>query len=219
MALPRLSYLDNYSTTAAGVIGSDTFIVVAATPADPADVTRDTVAIPISILDAATGAELCNTICTGWDSGDSKLFIDQLYISDITDPVTILCTPNKEVMAHLQGAQAIYDTIASGTYAAEQGVTHVLNVTGAATIEIEGAFITAWGSGYEQVFPGGQLTRLILSDGDGDQPAITWSASGGVSLYWAGGDDAQFAVGAAHLVVEIVGGGSSNLYGRYWSYP
>ncbi len=218
MALPRLSYLDNYSTTAAGVGGSDNFIVVDATPADPADVTRDTVAIPISILDAATGAKLYNTICTGWDSATSKLYMDSLAVSDITDPVTILCAPNSNVMGHLQGAQSIYDSLASGTYDAEQGVTHVLNVTGAATIQVAGALIAAWGSGYEQVFPGGQLTRLILSDGDGDQPAITWSASGGVSLYWAGGDDPQFAVGAGHLVVEIVGGGSSHLYGRYWSY-
>lgn len=218
MALPRLSFLDNYSTTAAGVGGSDNFIEVAATPASPTDVTRDTVAIPISILDAATGAELYNTICTGWDSATSRLYMDSLAVSDITDPVTILCAPNKDVMAHLQSAQAIYDNLASGTYMAEQGVTHVLNITGAATIEISGAMIATWGGGYEQVFPGGHLTRLILADGDGDQPAITWSSNGFVSLNWAGGDDPQFAVGAGHLVVEIVGGGLSHLYGRYWSY-
>lgn len=212
--MPRLTYLDDYSTTAASFGGTDDYIEVAAVP-DIGDKARGTVAVPITIVDSGGGYNH-KTICTGWDTATSRLYIDAMYVSSGTD-VTIMSAPNNAVMQCQQQAIAVSGSLSSGTYEADYGITHEVNITGAGTIEVQTISGTPFSAGYEQVFNSGQVTRLLLKDADGDQPAITWAASSG-SLYWADGDDAQFSVGKSLLVVEIVGGGTSHLYGRYWAY-
>lgn len=212
--MPRLTYLDDYVTTAATFGGTDNYIEVDAVP-DIGDQARGTVAVPITIVDTG-GGYIHKTICTGWDTATSKLYIDSMYVSNATD-VTIFSAPNDAVMQCQQQAVVVTGTLDGDTYEADYGITHEVTVESAGTIEVQTISGTPFSSSYEQVFNNGQITRLLLTDADDDQPAITWAASSG-SLYWADGDDAQFSVGKSLLVVEIVGGGTADLYGRYWQY-
>ena len=212
--MARLQIVDNYSAVAAsGFGGYDNYISVDVLPS-PFDVTRDTVSIPITLLDTATGSPVVNLICTGWQQSPARLFIDVLYISDVTTSCDIICAPNKPLMECYQLAQSMGGTVDGDTYSAVHGVTHYLTISSAGTIQIEYGFdgnSAPWDN-YSQVFNNGHLTRFILSDADSDQPTITWSTDYG-SLTWENGSP-QFTSGKTRLVVDVVGGAGA-LYGSF----
>lgn len=213
----RLNYINNYQAIAAsGVGGNDTYIDVDVVPdLGIGDQSAGSYFFPITCIDGA-GAVI-DTVATGWQSSPPRLFINQMYSSGLSGECTILCAMNKEIMQCVQSAQHVADTVASGTYAAEHGITHWLDIAGACTLQVEYAMPLAdpWNN-YTDITNGAHVTRFILTDSDADQPAITWAASYG-GIAWADADDPQFSVGRTRLVVELVGTGGQ-LFGRYWAY-
>lgn len=213
----RLDFINNYQATAAsGVDGFADYIEVDVVPdLGIGDQAAGSYFFPITCIDES--GSVINTVATGWQSSPPRLFINTMYNNGLAGSCTILCAPNREVMQCLQSAQHVNDTVASGTYSAEHGITHWLNIAGACTLEV--VFVMPdgdpWGN-YTDIRYGAHITRFILTDTDADQPAITWAASYG-DIFWADADDPQFSAGRTQLVVELVGTGGL-LFGRYWAY-
>lgn len=207
----RLTIVGNYQAAAAsGVGGTADYIDIDITPdgLNLGDLgsgpTRDSIAVPITILDSA-GNVVDWLICTGWQASPPRLFIDPRYASAIPGPCTVVCSPNLPVMACYQSAQSLSGSINGSTYIAEHGLTHEVTVNGAGTISLKSSMQNTASpfKGYNQAFNAGHKTRLIVVDGPGTQPAITWSHDAG-AIRWESGAP-QFVAGKPRMVVEVVG--------------
>lgn len=217
----RLRVIDNYSATAAGGVGgNDDFIDVdtdIGTLSGLGDVARDFAAVPITIEWDSGGGVMArlNTICTGWQASPPKLWINPMYNSGTSGAAaSVFCAPNAPTLACTQLAQSLGGSLSGGQYDAEYGVTHYVNVTGAGTVNLAYAYqnYAEPFQNYSQVFNDGHVTRLILTDANTNQPALTWQTTYG-NLIWENGAP-QFTAGKTRMVVEIVGGGG-NLFGSF----
>lgn len=206
MANKRLVFFNSYSAIAgSGVDPYTDEISVDALP-DGNDWARDSFAMPLSVGDGVT------VVCTGWQQSPAKLWIDPCG-QIVAGPATVMCAPSADTMAMLQSTQLVAHVITNpgdGIYL-EAGVTNF--------VEVNAAGILAWIYGDYGDLPGIQglsqttpvtkthpgVTRVVLYDVNGDQPALTWAgAPVGASIKWESGEP-SFDTGKPVLYVEVLG--------------
>lgn len=205
MANKRLAFFNAYSATASGVDPYTDEISVDALP-DGNDWARDSFAMPLAVGDGVT------VVCTGWQQSPAKLWIDPCG-QTVAGPATVMCAPSADTQAMVQSTQLIAHTITNpgDIVYLETGVTNFVEVNAAGTL--------AWTYGDSGSLPGIQglsqttpvtkahrgVTRVVLYDVDGDQPALTWSGAPiGASIHWETAAP-SFDTGKPLLLVDVLG--------------
>ncbi len=196
----RFIFIDQYrATAAAGVSETDTAISVDVVPMSTLDVAAGNVAMPISILDA-NGDLIANTICTGWDNTGMEIYIPAFSLTGTTDPVTIICAPNRPTMELMQPKLMYVGELSGAGYTVEFGLNYYLSMTAADTITIDAPQTIDFNGCLDQYNEELTVTRIVVIDADGDQPALSWSNT----IQWEAAGAPAFEIGKALLYIEIL---------------
>lgn len=220
----RLTAIDRYTAVAAdGVVGLQDYIVVDQLPPVIAEMARDTVAAPITLIDAG-GVVVLETVCVGWETVgvDSHLYIQALDIDSIAGPLTVLSSPSAAMMASTQPATARHGALSSGTYYADVGHMHHVTVAGDATIQVRS--LVDRGTGFGPLFQGedaistlGLVTRLVIEDQMevGGPAELTWAVNAElVGIAWEVAAP-QFTAPGTRLAVELWNRGDGVMLGWF----
>lgn len=224
----RLTAIDRYTATAAaGFVSLQNYIVVDALPPNVAEAARDTVAVPIALINGS-GVVVLETVCTGWETVGVAfhLYIQELAADSIAGPLTVLAAPSAAMMSGMQPATSRGGSLAAGTYAAYVGHMHHVTVSGDCTLQlcspgsVHGGFVSQLFQAEDGVGSYGLVTRLVLEDQMevGGPAVLTWSVNAQLAgIAWEVAEP-QFSGPGTRLAVELWNRGDGVLIGWFHEF-